>query len=76
MTLSHIFDVQTTCTKCKKDLTSPEWFERMSDGQVHYLWRCTKCGYEFETAVHSHADPEPGMSESDWEEMFPPLLVA
>jgi ribosomal protein L37AE/L43A len=39
------------------------------------LWTCTKCGDRFETAAYM-ADGEPKMSEKDWEQMFPPLLVA
>jgi len=38
-------------------------------------WTCTTCGDRFETAYMS-ADAEPKMSEKDWEQMFPSLLVA
>jgi hypothetical protein len=38
-------------------------------------WTCTTCGDRFETA-YMPADAEPKMSETDWEQMFPSLLVA
>jgi DNA-directed RNA polymerase subunit M/transcription elongation factor TFIIS len=76
MASTQISDHGTTCTKCGGSLTAPEWSERMSDEQVHYLWCCTNCGNEFETAINSPVDTESKMSEIDWEHMFPPLLVA
>jgi len=40
------------------------------------LWSCTKCGDRFETEACVSVDAAPKMSEKDWEQMFPPLLVA
>ena len=77
MAYTQTSDCGTTCTKCGRSLAAAaEWFEGMGDGQVHYLWCCTNCGNKFETAVSTPVDAEPKMSERDWEQMFPPLLVA
>jgi transcription elongation factor Elf1 len=65
-------DYQMTCAKCGETLFVPDWFERMSDGKVHYLWCCTNCGNKFETAVESPVDADPKI---EWEQMFPALLV-
>jgi ssDNA-binding Zn-finger/Zn-ribbon topoisomerase 1 len=65
----------TTCAKCGEALIAPDWSEFVSERLVVNLWTCTTCGDRFETAYMS-ADAEPKMSEKDWEQMFPPLLVA
>ena len=49
--------------------------ESVSEELVVSLWTCTKCGHRFETKACMPA-AEPKMSEKDWEQMFPPLLVA
>ncbi len=66
----------TACAQCGKTLIAAEWFEHMSDGLVHYLWWCDDCGNKFETAVKCPVGAEMTMSEEDWKQMFPPLLVA
>jgi len=68
-------DHGTTCTKCGRTLSAAEWFEPMSDGLVHYLWWCN-CDNKFETSINCPVDTEAKLSEKDWEEMLPPLLVA
>ena len=65
----------TTCAKCGEALIAPDWSEFVSERLVVNHWTCTTCGDRFETAYMS-ADAEPKMSEKDWEQMFPPLLVA
>jgi ribosomal protein L37AE/L43A len=65
-----------TCLKCGEALIAPDWSEFVSERLVLNLWTCTKCGQRFETKAYMPADAEPKMSEEDWEEMFPPLLVA
>ena len=69
-------DHGTTCTKCERSLPVAEWVERMDDGKVHCLWWCKNCGNKFMTAVDCPVDAAPKMSEINWEQMFPPLLVA
>src|SRR5512141_2834966 len=66
----------TTCLKCGEALIAPDWSEFVSERLVLNLWTCTKCGDRFETKAYVPADAEPKMSQKDWEEMFPPLLVA
>jgi len=66
----------TTCVKCGEALVAPDWSEFVSERLVLNLWTCTKCGDRFETKAYTPADVEPKMREKDWEEMFPPLLVA
>ena len=65
----------TTCVKCGEALIAPDWSEFVSERLVLNLWTCTKCGDRFETKAYM-PDAEPKMSQKDWEEMFPPLLVA
>jgi transcription elongation factor Elf1 len=69
-------DYGTTCPKCKEALVSPDWSEFVSEGLVLNLWSCTKCGDRFETEARMSADAASKMSEKDWAQMFPPLLVA
>jgi len=69
-------DYGATCPKCKEALVSPDWSEFVSEGLVLNLWSCTRCGDRFETEAGMPADAAPKMSEKDWEQMFPPLLVA
>jgi ribosomal protein S27AE len=64
-----------TCPKCETSLPVAEWVERMDDGKIHYLWWCN-CGNKFMTAVDYPIDAAPKVNEINWEEMFPPLLVA
>lgn len=66
----------TTCVKCGEAQIAPDWSEFISEHLVVNLWSCTKCGDRFETRAFMPADAAPKMSEKDWEEMFPPLLVA
>jgi ribosomal protein L37AE/L43A len=63
------------CFKCGEALIAPDWSEFVSERLVVNLWICTKCGDRFETTA-CMPDGEPKMSEKDWEQMFPPLLVA
>ena len=65
----------TTCVKCGEALIAPDWSEFVSERLVINLWTCTKCGDRFETTA-CMPDGEPKMSKKDWEQMFPPLLVA
>lgn len=69
-------DCGTTCPRCSEALVTPDWSELVSEGVVLNLWSCTRCGDRFETEVNIPAGIEPKMSDHDWEEMFPPLLVA
>jgi hypothetical protein len=64
------------CVKCGVSLVDPDWSEFMSEGLVLNLWTCTNCGSRFQTKACVPADAEPKMSDKDWEQMFPPLLVA
>jgi transcription elongation factor Elf1 len=66
----------TTCNKCGEALVAPDWSEFVSEHLVLNLWSCTKCGERFETEACMPADAESKISEKDWEQMFPPLLVA
>jgi ribosomal protein L37AE/L43A len=66
----------TTCAKCGESLVAPDWSEFVSEQLVLNLWTCTKCGDRFETEACAPVDAEPKMNEKDWEQMFPPLLVA
>ena len=66
----------TPCPKCNEVLVSPDWSEFVSERLVVNLWSCTKCGDRFKTEAVMPADAAPKMSETDWEQMFPPLLVA
>jgi ribosomal protein L37AE/L43A len=63
----------TKCSKCGETLIAPDWSEFVSERLVVNLWTCTTCGHRFETTARMS---EPKMSEKDWEQMFPPLLVA
>lgn len=69
-------DCGAICPKCNEALVSPDWSEFVSERLVVNLWSCTKCGDRFETRAFMPADGEPKMTEKDWEQMFPPLLVA
>ena len=69
-------DCGTTCPKCSEALVSPDWSEFVSERLVLNLWTCTTCGDRFETSACMSEDDEFKMSEKDWEQMFPPLLVA
>ena len=66
----------TTCFKCGEALIAPDWSEFVSERLVVNLWSCTECGNRFETKVWMPADTAPKMSDKDWEQMFPALLVA
>ena len=66
----------TTCVRCGEALIAPDWSEFVSERLVLNLWSCTKCGDRFETRACMPADAAPTISQKDWEEMFPPLLVA
>ena len=69
-------DHGTTCPKCSEALVSPDWSESVSERLVLNLWTCTTCGDRFETSACLSEDAEVKISENDWEQMFPPLLVA
>jgi ribosomal protein L37AE/L43A len=69
-------DHGTTCPKCSEALVSPDWSEFVSERLVLNLWTCTTCGDRFETSACLSEDAEFKISENDWEQMFPPLLVA
>ena len=62
--------------KCGETLFVPEWSEFVSERLIVNLWTCTTCGDRFETSACMSEDDESKMSEKDWEQMFPPLLVA
>lgn len=66
----------TTCAKCGEALIAPDWSEFVSERLVINLWTCTKCGDRFETEAYMPANTGAKMSEEDWAQMFPPLLVA
>jgi hypothetical protein len=69
-------DHGTTCPKCSEALVSPDWSEFVSERLVLNLWTCTTCGDRFETSACLSEDAEFKISENDWEQIFPPLLVA
>lgn len=68
--------MMTTCPKCRETLVSPDWSEFVSEHLVVNLWSCTECGDRFETKARMPVDTESKMSDQDWEELFPALLVA
>ena len=69
-------DHGTKCAKCGETLFVPEWSEFVSERLIVNLWTCTTCGDRFDTCACRSAYDEFKMSEKDWEQMFPPLLVA
>jgi len=69
-------DNAMTCTVCDRTVPVAEWVEHMDDGKVHYLWWCSNCGNKFMTAVDRPVDAAPKVDKVNWEEMFPPMLVA
>ena len=69
-------DHGTTCVKCGEKLFVPEWSEFVSERLIVNLWTCTTCGDRFDTYACMSEDAEFKMSEKDWEQMFPALLVA
>lgn len=69
-------DCGTSCPRCSEALVSPDWSEFVSEGLVLNLWSCTRCGNRFETEASMSTGAGPKMSDTDWERMFPPLLVA
>jgi ribosomal protein L37AE/L43A len=69
-------DHGTTCAKCGETLFVPDWSEFVSERLVVNLWSCSRCGDRFETSACMSEDAEFKMSEKDWEQMFPALLVA
>jgi len=70
------FDHGSICPLCERRVPVAEWIEQMDDRKIHYLWWCNNCGNRFMTATGCPVDAAPEVSEIDWEEMFPPLLVA
>jgi ribosomal protein L37AE/L43A len=64
-----------TCAKCGEALIAPDWSEFVSERLVLNLWSCT-CGDRFQTEAYMPADAKPKMTDKDWEQMFPALLVA
>jgi ribosomal protein L37E len=71
-------DHGTTCVRCGEKLFVPDWSEFVSERPVVNLWSCSRCGNRFETSacMCMSEDAEPKMTDKDWEQMFPPLLVA
>jgi hypothetical protein len=69
-------DHGATCVKCGEVLFIPDWSEFVSERLVVNLWSCGRCGDRFETSACMSEDAEFKMIEKDWEQMFPPLLVA
>jgi transcription elongation factor Elf1 len=69
-------DCGAICPRCNESLVSPDWSEFVSERLVLNLWSCTRCGNRFQTEACMSADAEAKMGEIDWEQMFPPLLVA
>jgi ribosomal protein L37AE/L43A len=65
-----------TCAKCGEALIAPDWSEFVSEHLVLNLWSCMKCGDRFQTEAYMPADTQPKMTDKDWVEMFPALLVA
>jgi ribosomal protein L37AE/L43A len=65
-----------TCAQCGEALIAPDWSEFVSERLVLNLWSCTKCGDRFQTEAYMPADAESKMTDKDWEQMFPALLVA
>jgi ribosomal protein L37AE/L43A len=74
--LKYSTDYGTVCPRCSEALVSPDWSEFVSEHLVLNLWCCTRCGSRFETEACTPAGAAPKMSKMDWEQMFPPLLVA
>jgi ribosomal protein L37AE/L43A len=65
-----------TCAQCGEALIAPDWSEFVSERLVLNLWSCTKCGDRFQTEAYMPAGAEKKMTDKDWEQMFPALLVA
>jgi predicted amidophosphoribosyltransferase len=67
-------DHGTRCVGCGEMLFIPDWSEFVSERLVVNLLCCGRCGERFETSAGE--DAEFRISETDWEQMFPALLVA
>jgi ribosomal protein L37AE/L43A len=65
-----------TCAQGGEALIAPDWSEFVSERLVLNLWSCTKCGDRLQTEAYMPGDAKPKMSDKDWEQMFPALLVA
>jgi predicted RNA-binding Zn-ribbon protein involved in translation (DUF1610 family) len=64
------------CAQCGDGLIAPEWSECVSERHVRHLWHCANCGYRFENSAHFRGEVDSKMDKTDWEEVFPSLLVA
>ena len=65
-----------TCAKCGEALIAPDLVRiRRVNVWFSIFWSCT-CGDRFQTEAYMPADAKPKMTDKDWEQMFPALLVA
>jgi len=47
------------CAHCDNELIVPEWTEYRNERHVHYVWRCWKCDFCFETIVDTKVMEDP-----------------
>jgi ribosomal protein L37AE/L43A len=68
-------DYGMTCAQCGNLMIAPECAEFEDDRHVVNLWRCEKCGnqFEFKAFVPVYSEPDDDMAT---EEFYPSLLVA
>jgi ribosomal protein L37AE/L43A len=64
------------CAQCGDGLIAPEWSECVGERHVRHLWQCANCGCQFETSAYIRDAAGLKMGDTDWEEVFPFLLVA
>jgi hypothetical protein len=64
--------VGMTCAHCNNELTVPEWTEHRNERQIHYLWRCWRCDFCFETIVSTKLTEDNRASD----DILPSRLVA
>jgi DNA-directed RNA polymerase subunit RPC12/RpoP len=62
------------CRECGDRIIAPECSEYAADGVVRHLWRCSRCGCEFETRIVF--DPSSPLTPDLVEMFLPSLLVA
>jgi len=60
------------CPNCQTVLSLLEWSENVRENETARIWRCTACGYEFETKDDV---VEQELSSAELAEEFLPDLV-
>lgn len=74
MTTRGSLQQPTDCPRCKEGLIAPTWSGPVSAMETRHLWRCSKCGYMFESL--DLVDAEQTLPAELAEEFLPNLLVA